>query len=230
MENGSRPRINIAQPCYGPITPQAHLSYGTVVARAGQQGILAFLGSTVGAYLDTARNALCEQTLEKKCTHLLFIDHDMVVPYIALDRLLAHGMPVVGALYFSKDHGHSPVALDLRRHVIKDLCDLPQRHTDADYPKDSSCACGHEGNHVHEVGVIGMGFTLIEADVLRRIADMDRGPWFKLRKGGGEDIHFADQCRRLGIPIMLDGFLQCGHMRDEAVCVQHYRAVRGMAQ
>lgn len=48
--------------------------------------------------VDNARNEIVKAFLESDCTHLMFVDSDTIPPIDALDRLLAHDLPIVSGL------------------------------------------------------------------------------------------------------------------------------------
>lgn len=55
-----------------------------------------------GSMLVTNRQKLIAQALKDNCTHILFIDDDMVFPKDALIRLLSSGKPAIGGNYTTR--------------------------------------------------------------------------------------------------------------------------------
>lgn len=59
-----------------------------------------------------ARNLIIEAAIENKCTHILFLDDDMILPKDTLMKLLAHDKDVVTALYLLRTFPHYPAMFD----------------------------------------------------------------------------------------------------------------------
>lgn len=56
-----------------------------------------FLG--LGALIHVNRNIIVKQALESGCSHLLFVDSDMMFQYDDINKLIAHDVDIVGARY-----------------------------------------------------------------------------------------------------------------------------------
>jgi hypothetical protein len=112
--------------------------------------------------LDVARDELANIAVRDGATHVLWLDTDMVFPPDALDRLLAHDLPIVGANYRT------------RQETVKE---------------SSACVNGKrmaprtEG--LEEAVSIGLGLCLMKAEVFHGLAK----PWFAMIQAG-EDAHF----------------------------------------
>ena len=70
------------------------------------------LMSTHGSSPASGRNAMIEQALLHKCTHIFFIDDDMAFKADTLVRLLAHDVDIVSGLYLQRRYPHSPIIFD----------------------------------------------------------------------------------------------------------------------
>ena len=55
-----------------------------------------------------ARNDACQEAIDGGYTHILFIDSDMKLPEMALSKLIAHDLDIVGGLYCQKAGGVFP--------------------------------------------------------------------------------------------------------------------------
>lgn len=212
-----------------------HLAYA--MSRR-QYGVISLVE---GAYVDHARNTIVRAALQAAnadilegntdtVTHLFFQDQDVIVPEDVVPRLLAHNLPVVGAVYYGRDQGHLPVAFDLE----------PFRRIET---------FNYDG--LNKVGGIGMGATLISLDLLRQIRDDGRWNtgvfgetadgvpgdgntwWYRCTESNdtegrrtGEDIWFANICRELGVPVFLDGAARCGHAGIQIITHDHYLAAQ----
>jgi hypothetical protein len=173
-----------------------------------RSGLVGGLAGGVGMFIDRSRNSVCRTALNAGATHVWFIDQDMVIPDGTLARLVSHGAPVVGGLYFDRTY-HMPVAF---------MYDPPRPFMDL--PEDTAEPVQVDG--------IGMGCTLIDCRVLvamsKRFGDEY---WFKYDGDGhdGEDVFFSKRCAEMGLPIYLDTAVRCGHVREEVVTEAHWRAV-----
>lgn len=75
---------------------------GTVTSLI-QHGIPSILLHTKGTYLFHNRNVLVKQAKLAKCSHLMWIDSDMIFPPDAVLRLFSHKVQVVGGVYHTRE-------------------------------------------------------------------------------------------------------------------------------
>ena len=138
-----------------------------------------------------ARNALVQMALDNNCTHILFIDADMIPSPRALPDLLAWDKDIISGLCF---HKTPPYHIAARKKGVQGL-----EHMSLDDIK----------SEIVEVAAIGMAFALIRAEVFR---DMP-SPWFDCRGGVGcgEDIDWSLNVSKLGYKIFLDPHVEVGH-------------------
>lgn len=223
--------IHVAVPTYGNSPAICQLSFGSFIGNGVAMGLVQNIGEVDGAYIDRSRNDLVRQALTNGSTHVMFVDQDMIIPEGALQRLVDQRAPYVAGIYFGKDDFFTPVAFHLdpfRR--IYELEDCPSTKSKAKLPKGVlDCVCGVKKNHVHSVGGAGMGCTLISTKLFKQVdAHFKDERWFS-SKDTGEDIHFALRCKEIGVDRLLDGFVQCGHVRNQIVTRQHYDWARQSA-
>lgn len=149
------------------------------------QGLRHFL--IVGNEVGLARNdivaralAIEEKDPSARCSHVFFLDDDVLVHPDALLKLMAHDRDIVSGLYYAKTSVPQPLVL------------MEQGLSKSWVPGD-----------VVECWAHGMGLTLIKADVFRRLrAETDLGrdamgnpQWFetvrdsKLLTAAGSTIH-----------------------------------------
>ena len=93
-----------------------------------------------------ARNSLTSDFLKTECTHLLFIDSDLVFSAEQIGRLLAHGKEVIGGFYPKKMEG-----------LVQWVCN----------GMDGKPTPGPDG--LQELRYIGTGFLLVRRDVFERV-------------------------------------------------------------
>jgi hypothetical protein len=223
-----RPRVYLAFTLYGHVAPACTLSMLTATADGLESGLVHHVNASVNCFLDRARIELVEKALEAGSSHLMFVDQDVVLPKHALPRLLSLNVPVASGLYFHKLSA-MPVAFTLGpegqpRARVQDLRELPPLSVIGTAPPSIPCPCGVQGDHVHPVAGTGLGCVVIHTGVFRLMVEKfgDRR-WFRSSEVG-EDVHFAQRCRSLGIPIVLDGHVACGHVTDKVVTQADYLA------
>jgi hypothetical protein len=146
---------------------------------------------------------------QTKAEYLFFIDSDIVFEPVHFDRIVAHGLPVVGGIYFKKSHKLEPCI---------------EGKIGEEDPK----------THLLEVKSTGTGFLCIRRDVFEKVREMmlkedpdnfcyegDPDPetrWdffpFGARKRSyrSEDWYFCDLARRAGFKVYVDCSVQLGHV------------------
>lgn len=142
------------------------------------------------------RNLIIEAAFDNDCTHILFMDDDMVCKSNALLQLLEHDVDIVTGLYLSRSYPHQPLIFDLA---------------------DESGACLHaylvdDTPRLIEVVAAGFGFVLIKTDVFRRMEK----PWVRLGELNQEewcdDVGFFNRVRKVGIQSYCDTDCRIGHI------------------
>lgn len=101
----------------------------------------------VGDGISRARNVLTADFLESDCTHLLFLDTDLIFSAAHVERLLSHRRPLVAGFYSKKWDG-----------PLEWVCNVFDR--DQPPPREDG---------LQEVKYIGTGFMLIERSVFERM-------------------------------------------------------------
>jgi predicted O-methyltransferase YrrM len=108
---------------------------------------LLFFGN---CHVDDSRNKLVRDFLKTDCTHLLFIDSDLMFPPESLLKIITHDYDVIGGVY--------PFKEPQERYVVDPLNDS--------MPDDSE---------VLEVKGLGTGFLMIKRCVLEKLASESIG-------------------------------------------------------
>jgi hypothetical protein len=192
--------IVIGLPRYGPVAPEWLYAYDRLCKPPYREL------SVARSPVHVARNLIVTETLRDypAASHLLFLDDDVIPEPDALERLLAHDVPVVSGMYCERAAPHRPVAYRLghdgeqERHVVLTrFC---------------------PGLQV--VDAVGVGCLLVNLDVYRAL---EPSSWFDFADGLGEDLYFCRQLRRAGIPILLDGDVLCGHLTLAAVSLRDFQ-------
>jgi hypothetical protein len=165
-----------------------------------------------GATLVRKRNALAQAFIEdERFGALLFLDSDMVPPPATVERLLAHDLPIVGALCFTRV---SPYAVcaghELPGGRLRTLTDLGGR------------------DPVQRVDWHGTGCLLIRREALLKVPR----PWFEWGPtlGTGEDQYFSRRAVKAGISVHCDTSLCVGHIGITSVDLAHVAAWQETAE
>jgi hypothetical protein len=135
-------------------------------------------------------------------THLLCLEDDIVPPADAIAKLLACNAPVAYSLYCWRRSGHP---WSIYRHLFPD--------SGASWQQDEpyTAAQDYAQERILDVAGVGLGCTLIRADVLRAV------PWRLLGASGGahNDWSFAVDCQRAGVRQVAHFGVRCGHILME---------------
>lgn len=131
----------------------------------------------VGKTIIDASNELAEYAIQNNYSHLLFIEDDHYgFTAEMLEALLKSARPVTAIPYYSRHYPFIITAMDLRKADEKGKLVFEPMNYRSGY---------------HEVDLVGMGFTLIEVDFLKKFSK----PIFTYPlKGVGADHGF---CRRM---------------------------------
>lgn len=142
-----------------------------------------------GSILHAQRENLVKKALELKCTHLLFIDSDMVFEKDAFERLMKRKKDIVGVTY------------NVRR--------LPLQ-------KIQWKAIGKPKRDFYEVEAVPAGFMLIDLNILKNL--LHPWFFWEVDELGnpvtGEDCWFCTRAREKGYKVWVDLSLKIGHVGD----------------
>lgn len=202
-------KLFIALPVYGAVDPLftqclMRVIHGLKVPAAVQWCVG---DSLVGR----ARNRLTREFLASDCTHLLFIDTDLVFSPEHIERIASHDLPVVGGLYCKKQEGHPRLVLN----------SFNEGSLDADE------------TGLSPVKYIGTGFMCIKREVFEQIAarwpedsylaDETNDPEYDFWRVGvyhyadgakrylSEDWWFCQRVQELGLKVYADPNILCKH-------------------
>lgn len=151
-----------------------------------------------GSLLPDVRMRCVAEAAKWNATHMLFLDDDMLFPVDALQCLLRHNVPVVGANYS-------------RRTVPM----LPTAYT-AD--RSGPLFTRPEDEDLVEVSHVGTGLMLIDM----RVFDLLELPFFAFehfdegKQLRGEDVYFCHKLQEAGVKVYCDQRLsqQVGHIGE----------------
>jgi hypothetical protein len=164
---------------------------GTLVALFKKHPEMLFITKS-GPYVFSNREQVAEDFLKTDCTHLFFVDSDVLFQPEVLDKLLADDKDIVGAQYNRRvDKEGVPVVAT--RYQMNPGDQLPPR--------------------VFKNYAVATGCLLIKREVFNKIPK----PWFfhgTEEAPRGEDIYFSDKATANKIDIFIDGSIECGHIGE----------------
>lgn len=163
-----------------------------------------------GMEVGEARNEIVRNALKDGADYIFFIDYDVIPPPNALTRLRSLNVDIAAGVYHLKQVPSAPLIF---------VEGWPGGFEDYEL-----------GDLVKADGV-GMGCTLIKADVFRNMEE----PWFKTVPGHSddmkwttpsmtEDIYFCRKAKDAGFEVIVDTGVQCGHVDSAAHIIFHYVA------
>ena len=211
-------RLHICVPNYRGLVEQTHVMPLVALFHAlGKAGRDLMYVSPTHTIVQTARQTCVETALaDPLCSHLLFIDDDMVFGpehYFMLENeLLSNDLDFICALGFSNSYPTKPCIFGLNPE-FKEWGELPWWHIVTDYPKDQR----------FEVAAAGFGMVLMT----RRMLEGMREENFALPKGfarasfytmdgcRNEDVAFCLNARKKGYKLYCDSRVKIGHISKE---------------
>jgi hypothetical protein len=155
-----------------------------------------------GYQIPFARNHAAELALEKECSHLFFIDADMIFPGNSLEKLLSNDKDICHALSFRRIKPHYPCIF---KWIKETEC-----YETVDYSDKSS---------LFTVDAAGSACTLIKTDVFKKM----KKPWYYYRDHTfSSDLTFSWDAQKAGFEIWIDKELKTGHIGSEIVVTEEF--------
>lgn len=149
-----------------------------------------------GQSIAHSRNLIAEQALIHNCTHVFFLDDDVLPRPSALLQLLSNHEPIVCALQLKRNYPHQPIAFDLKRGQTLELGNL---------------------TGLQPIVSGGLGACLISTDVFNKMEP----PFFRLGElepdQMNEDAGFFKRAKALAFQPMLDLNTRVGHIGSVAI-------------
>ena len=201
-----RPKVFVALPCYGDVSGYFARALTQFIEDADFDIVVRWgIGDSL---VSRARNVLTADFLETDCTHLLWVDTDLIFSAEQVKKMLAHEVPLVGGFYPKKQDG--PLAW-----VCNSLPDAEEA----------------DENGLQRVRYIGTGFMLIQRELIETVRMMHpeleyrsdgsgRAEWDLWRVGVhapsgrylSEDWWFCQMVLDLGVPVFGDVHVILKHM------------------
>ena len=142
-------------------------------------------------YVHDNREQIADDFLETDCSHLFFVDSDMLFKPDVLDSLLAHNKDIVGARYYRRGRDGVP--------VVNTRYDMPG----ASLP-----------DHIYKNYAVGTGCMLVKRAVFEKVPKRcfemgTREHWL------GEDLAFCKRAKEHGFETWEDPSLEVFHIGEK---------------
>jgi len=137
------------------------------------------------------RNLMADYAIRNNYTHILFVDSDIVLPTNALTQLLSHAAPIVSGVY--RQRWEDRVVIEGGKGTRKiEMSDMVG---------------------TQEVTYCGFGCVLVETELLRKIGypQFEYHHTLDFAQTVSEDADFCRKATALGIPVLMDTDIRCGH-------------------
>ena len=191
-------KIGIGTPSNGSIHIKTHVSILATVRLKNFDGNLASL-TQEGCMVHWNRAEILQAAFEKRCTHLWFVDTDMVFAPTALWQLLELDKDIAGARYNLRrlEQLHSTVKTIEPDGTIVDLWldQMPQRPFNR-----------VDGSPI----ILPTGFMLIRLEALKNMPP----PYFECSHPIGEDVYFGKKVIESGVDVWCDPTIEVGHIGE----------------
>jgi hypothetical protein len=193
-------KVAICTPVYDqPKAGYAHSLGSMLIRTAEERPDLKLVYFLRQGHLLACRNNLATLALNSGADYVLWIDSDMIFPADALVRLVDHGEPIVACNYTTKE--------------------TPPRPTASIQGESGPVRVFSNGQQQLEaVDVVGLGFALVRADLLRSLGT----PVFRalptVESGLGEDQYLWHRLKERGHRVLVDHELSAhvAHIGDYA--------------
>ncbi len=204
-------KIYIAIPAFRYIEPDTRASIERAISVRKNWDLGAFKELLHQSMICRARNIFQKLFLDTVCTHLLFIDADMVLlTPDAIDMLVKADVPIVAGIYVFKDYPHKPAIRFLKKEDKKFF--------------DTSPLGG-----ILEVKYASTGFMLIRREVFLTLNyPFPFRPYAVDGEYLSEDWAFCDRARHSGFNIWVLGDLdlEIGHLGLYPYTTRDYRKLK----
>ncbi|MEX0900596.1 MAG: hypothetical protein WD081_07920 [Gammaproteobacteria bacterium] len=183
-------KINLCLPTGDEVKTDFALSLSRLLLRGAAAGFSFEFTNVKTSNVAQSREQTAEQALKSDCSHMLWLDSDMVFPDWLLDRLLSHDVDIVAGNYCMRGA----------------LSPLPTAVVDIQ--PDGRCrrTFAAQGDALVEVEGVGFGALLMKRAVLEKLA-LPRFPITWNALGGyheGEDVSFCANARKAGYKLYID--------------------------
>lgn len=155
-----------------------------------------------GCYLHWNREQILSEALASSCSHLWFIDTDMVFPPKTLSQLISLDADIAAARYNMRTYTQilSTTKTMDKGGVLENLW------LDS-MPKEAFNLAGDPPKRI----TVPTGMMLIKLDAVRQKMTP---PYFTCENGIGEDVFFCKKALQSGLDIWCDPTIEVGHIGE----------------
>lgn len=185
-------KVYLAIPAFRYIEPDTRASIERAISTRKNWELGAFKELLHQSMICRARNIFAKLFLETDCTHLLFMDSDIVIlkPENGIDKLIEANKPIVAGVYVFKDYPHHIAMRFLKQKL--DLRDLPP---------------------MFNVKYASTGFMLIKREVFLTLNyPFPFRPYAVDGEYLSEDWAFCDRAAHCGFDIWVRQDIELGHI------------------
>lgn len=158
-----------------------------------------------------SRNGLTRQFLESDCTHLLWIDSDLVFSAQQIVRIVNHPEEVVGGCYLKKQQGDPQLVINTLDNAVNDTTSglVPVRYVGTGFMRIA--------RSVFEKMIQAFGEEMWYRVDEQEVVEYDFWHMGVYKYPGGnrrwlsEDWWFCQRCHDLGIPVYVDKHILLRH-------------------
>jgi len=149
-------------------------------------------------YIAENFNKIVRTAQDMLCSHIFFVEHDMIFPPSTIKKLLAHDKDVVGTLYHCR---YLPLTLvnyffDENKKMVKEIPKIP--------------------DELFEAPIAPTGCLLVKTEVFEKTGR----PYFPMEqeedgtRSPTQDIGFCEKVRAAGMQVWIDPTIPVGHIGD----------------
>lgn len=228
-------KLAIAVPVYDNVESMFFQSVMSAVSHFYETGLEDQDGNPIPKHVETfvcsgiiqeARHRLFFEALKWDADYILWCDSDHIFPHDAINRLLSHGLDIVGCNYARRTMPGQPTAptsaVHERAGKAEQLCYTT---------KDKA-----EAGLVEKVDHMGLGLCLMRMSILEKLTEKAEADGFasfmplfhwEAKDGGrgsvGEDVYFFKKCREAGLDVWCDHGLswEVGHITKRVLTHAH---------
>lgn len=193
-------KINLCLPTGEDIKADFMMSLSRLLLQSASVGIEFEFSNVKTSNVAQSREQIAMTAMQSDCSHLFWLDSDMVFPDWTLERLLSCDVDIVAGNYAMRGFLQpTPTAV-------------------VDVQSDGRCrrAYAAQGDELVEVEGIGLGVMLMKRTVLERM----KQPWFPIEWNAagkfhdGEDLGFCAKARKAGFKVLVDPVIsrRLGHV------------------
>ena len=196
-------KVAICIPVRDLVTSAFTHSLAMLTNKCGRDNKSITIHRNIGSEVAMQRQELVNTALDTDCTHILWLDSDMIFPTVIIEALMSHDKDIIACNYSTRVPPHRPVA-------FKTFGDLDKR------------VFSQTG--IETVDAVGMGAMLVKRSVYEKI----QKPHFGVEWNNdytsliGEDMFFCKKAAENGYEVWVDNdtSMQISHVGTTAFTIK----------